>query len=379
MAVRDRAADAVVAGGGLVGCAVARALARRGLRVTLLERGDAGAEASGAAAGMVAPQAEAEGPGSLLALGVVGRACWPAWSAAVAAESGIDPEYRSDGIVYLGLDARDARRLAARARWQRRLGLRVESLAPAALRRRIPVACPRPALALHFPDDHRVNNERVALAAAVAARTAGVVVRERCTVHAVIARRGRVTGVATDAGPVAAPVVVNATGAWAGALALPAGLEPLPVFPVRGQMLVLRAPVGTLPSPLYSPHAYLVPRADGRILLGSTQERAGFEKRVTVGAAAALLDAARRMAPGLADATLAGHYAGLRPGTPDGLPIIGPDPRCTGLFHAAGHHRAGILLAPITGEAIADLVTAGRTTVPVAAMAPARVLGRRRR
>jgi len=356
-----------------VGCAVARELARRGLHPTLVERGELAGEASRAAAGMVAPQAESEGPGPLLRLGVESRRRYAEWVAALQAESGLDVEYRTDGILYLALDAAEARALRARAGWQRRLGLRVTTLSSRAARRMAGVLPPRVQLAVHFPDDHRVNNERLGVAAGRAARRAGVTVREHTRVLAVVGRRGRVTGVRTDAGTIAAPVVVNAAGAWAAELALPAGVAVPPVFPVRGQMVVLRGAPGALPLPLYTRRAYLVPRLDGRVLLGSTRERAGFEKRVTMGAAASLLAAASAMAPGLADLSVESTYAGLRPGTLDGLPILGPARDLHGLFYASGLYRSGILLAPVTAAALADLIVDGRTAVSLHGLLPRRL------
>jgi glycine oxidase len=186
-----------------------------------------------------------------------------------------------------------------------------------------------------------------------------------------------VTGLATSAGTIAAPVVVNAAGAWAAGLALPAGVPAPPVFPVRGQIIVLRGVPNVLPRPLYSRRGYAVPRLDGRVLAGSTLERAGFEKRVTMGAAAEILAAVRAMAPGLAGLTLETAYAGLRPGTPDHRPILGPAPELHGLFLATGHYRSGILLAPATARAIADLVLDGRTALPIAGMSPGRFRGAR--
>ncbi len=353
-----------------MGCAVARELARRGLRPVLLERGELGGEASRAAAGMVAPQAETDRAGPLLRLGLESRRRYPEWVAQIEAESGIDVEYRSDGILYVALDAADARALAARARWQRRLGLRVTTLAPRVVRRMTAVLAPRIRLALHFPDDHRVNNERLAVAAGVAARRGGVAIREHTRAVRVEARSGRVTGVCTDAGVITAPVVVNAAGAWAADLGLPAGVAAPPVFPVRGQMLVLRGVPGALSLPVYTRRAYLVPRLDGRVLLGSTRERVGFEKRVTMGAAAELLAAAAAMAPGLVDLSFEDAYAGFRPGTPDELPILGAARDLRGLFYATGLYRSGILLAPATATALADLIVNGRTGAPLRGLGP---------
>jgi glycine oxidase len=319
---------------------------------------------------MVAPQAETERPGPLLRLAVEGRRAYAELVARVRAETGIDVEYRTDGILYLALDDVEARVLSARARWQRRLGLRVTDLGPAAARRLCPVVSSRIALAVHFPDDHRVNNERLALAAGLAARRAGATLLERTRAIAVEARGGRVRGVRTDAGLVEAPVVVNAAGAWAAEVGLPPGVAPPPVFPVRGQMLVLRASTGELPLPVYSRRGYLVPRLDGRVLLGSTRERAGFDKRVTLGGAAGLLAAAVAMAPGLGDVTVEGAYAGLRPGTADELPILGAARDLPGLYYATGLYRSGILLAPVVATALADLIADGRTALPVAAFRP---------
>jgi glycine oxidase len=366
-------ADVVVVGGGLVGCATARELARRGLRTTILERGELAGEASRAAAGMVAPQAETDRPGPLLRLAVQSRERYPQWVAQLQEESGLDVEYRTDGILYVALDTRDARALGARARWQRQLGLRVEAITIRAARRMAPVLPSRLHLALHFPDDHRVNNERLAVAAGVAARRSGVDIHEHAQALCVEARRGRVTGVRSDAGVIATRVVVNAAGAWAADLGLPAGVVAPPVFPVRGQMLVLRGAPEALALPLYTRRAYLVPRPDGRVLLGSTRERAGFEKRVTMGAAAELLAAAAAMAPGLADLSVAGAYAGLRPGTPDELPILGPARDLQGLFYATGLYRSGILLAPATATALADLIADGCTALPLRGLGPRRM------
>jgi glycine oxidase len=362
----------VVVGGGVVGCAVARALAREGLRPLVLERGVVGAEASRAAAGMVAPQAESHGPGALLAAGVASRRRWRAFAAAIEAESGVDVEYRRDGIVYVACTAPERARLERRMRWQRAAGLRVRRLGIAAARARVPVLARDVAFAVHFPDDHRVDNERLVGAVALAARRAGARIVEHAPARAIVGRRGRIDGVDTPLGRVATPTVVNAAGAWAGALRLPAGVAAPPVVPVRGQMLVLGAAPGALPQPLYSARAYLVPRSDGRVLVGSTLERGVAEKRVTLAVAARLLAAATAIAPGLADAALLGGYAGLRPGTSDGLPIVGRAPDVDGLVLAAGLYRSGILLAPLVAEAIAELIVRGRVLPDVAAFAPAR-------
>jgi len=373
-----RTADVVVVGGGVIGCAVARELARRGVRrVVVVERGGPGEEATRAAAGMVAPQAECDAPGPVLRLGLVSRARWSDWSAALGEESGVDVHYRRDGIVYAALSAADERVLGARARWQRAAGLRVERIDAVAARRLAPGLSPGLRSALFFPDDHRVDNERLGVAVARAAERAGATIVASTPVLAVRARRGRVRGVTTARGAIEAPIVVNAAGAWAAALRLPAGVVPPPVFPVRGQMLVLRPTTRVVARPVYSRRGYLVRRPDGRLLAGSTLERVGYERRVTVEAVAWLLAAAQALVPALATATLEGTYAGFRPGTPDRRPILGPVPGLAGLFHATGHYRSGILLAPATAEAIADMILTGRTALPLAGMDPGRFRRRR--
>ena len=367
-----RTADAVVIGGGLVGCATARALAARGVRTVLLERATVGGEASSAAAGMVAPQAECDRPGPLLEAGVASRRRYAHFVAAIREVSGMSVDYRRDGIVYVAVGRTDARRLERRVRWQLAAGLRVRRLSAAAARRRIRVLSPHVVGGAFFPDDHRVDNVELTHAVARAARRTGVRVVERTAATSVVAARGHVSAVRTTEGSVAAPIVVDAAGAWAAAIRLPPGVAPPPVVPVRGQMMVLRAEPGVLPAPLYSAAVYLVPRADGRILVGSTREHAGFDKRVTLAATARLLAAAHALAPGLADASFEGAYAGLRPGTRDGLPIVGQAAELSGLFYAAGLYRHGILLAPLVAEAVADLVADGRTRLPVTAFRPDR-------
>ena len=263
----------------------------------------------------------------------------------------------------LALDATDARGLAARARWQRRLGLRVLDARRRGRPAHGPASCRRASgWRVHFPDDHRVNNERLGRRGGLAARRAGVTVLEH-TRGARDRRPARPRHRRADRrrASIAAPVVVNAAGAWAAELrAARRASPPPPVFPVRGQMLVLRGAPGALALPLYTRRAYLVPRLDGRVLLGSTRERAGFEKRVTMGAAAALLAAAAAMAPGpRASERRVGAYAGLRPAHPTGCPSWAPARDLHGLFYATGLYRSGILLAPAVAAAVADLVVEG--------------------
>lgn len=347
-------------GGGLIGCALAAELARGGARVVVLERGASGAEASSAAAGMLGPRAECDAPGPLLTLGNASLTLYPAWVAHLRDATGIDPEYQRDGILYVGLTAEEDRRLAERARWQHRAGFAVEHVAAREVHRLEAGLCGAVRGAIRFADDHRLDNVRLTRAAAVAAARIGVDVRGGVPVRAITIDHGRVRGVETAGGRVAAGAVVNAAGAWAAELAPPGRL--VPVRPVRGQMVTLTMPRPPFTHAIYSRDVYLVPRRDGRVLAGSTYEEAGFDKRVTARALGGIVARALRLAPALRDASFAGAWAGLRPGTPDALPILGADPDVAGLFYATGHYRNGILLAPATARAVSALVLGRRTS-----------------
>jgi len=370
-----RSADAVVVGGGLVGCAVGRALALRGVRTVVVERGGAGREASAAAAGFVSPQSDFAADGPLFRLGLASRAAYPRWVAALRRESGIDPALRRRGVLWAALSAREARALARQAVWQRGLGLRAERLSPRAARELVAGLGPGVRDALYFADDLSVDNERLVVAAAIAARRAGVALVEGIAVRGITTHRGRATGVRTERGTIAAPIVVNAAGAWAAAVAVPPGVLRPAVVPVRGQMVVLRGL--PLARPLHGTDGYLAPRPDGRVLVGSTYERAGFAAQPTAGGVRALLTMAERLVPAVAGASVVGAYAGLRPGNPDGLPLVGAAPGAAGVWYACGLYRNGILLAPAVAAALADLLTTGETAWPVAALAPARLVSRR--
>lgn len=367
-----RAADAVVIGGGLVGCAIARELAIRRLTVVLVERGQTGCEASAAAAGFISPQADFANDGPLFRLGLASRAAYPRWVRAVTRESGLDPALRRQGVVWVATTAADARALGARMRWQQRLGLRARRLSARGARMLVPGLGTGFAGAGFFPDDLSVDNERLAVAAALAARRAGVRITEGVAVRGVLARGGRVVGVRTDGGVQAAPIVVNAAGAWASAIALPRGATAPAVAPVRGQMVVLSGMQRMVGRPVHATDVYLAPRPDGRLLVGSTYERVGFDKRPTAHGVRSLLAAAERLVPSIAAATVLGAYAGLRPGNSDGLPVVGADGEVSGLWYACGLYRNGILLAPAVAGALADLVVDGATAWPIAALAPSR-------
>jgi glycine oxidase len=377
--VKGIGADVVIVGGGVIGCALARELAGRGAGVTVVEKGEPGEEASFAAAGLLAPQAENLAPGPLLDLALESRGLYPGWTADLTQETGIDVGYRRCGILRCALpgDPRPGEREPFdEFAWQLSAGLPVERCgAGEIVSRSGGAASPEITEGLFFPEEGIVNNRLLTAALHVSARRRGVTFLTQTAALRVVSRGGRCAGVETGRGVIAAEKVVNAAGAWAG---FDAGTA-VPIEPVRGQIVEIESP-GRLPTVLESRDVYIVPRGE-TLLLGSTAERVGFEKRVTAGAVERLIGSAARLVPSLAKAAFLGAWAGLRPASPDGLPILGPGP-VSGLFLATGHFRNGILLAPVTSLVMADLIS-GDAARDLAAFsvfrfgAPARVSGGR--
>lgn len=344
--------DAVVVGGGVIGCAVARELRARDLSVVVLERDRPGVHASWAAAGMLSPLAEADGPGPFLRLLIAARERYPALARSLLAQTSIDIGYREDGTLLLALTDEDEALLEARWRWESEAGLPVERLDAAGARELEPTLSAEVRWALRFPDDHQVDNRKLAAALQQAAAGAGAELRRDARVKRIVVERGRAVGAELEDGEVVrGEAVVLAAGSWTGKIeGLP---RPVPVGPVHGQLLALDTHGHGPRHVIDTPRVYLVPRADGRLIVGATVEDRGFSTLVTGGATRALRKAAAEAIPELADADVLEVWSGLRPGTPDGRPIVGADPDVTNLFYATGHYRNGILLAPITGEAIA--------------------------
>jgi glycine oxidase len=258
----------------------------------------------------------------------------------------------------VAFNAAEETTLAARVARQRAVGAASEWLAPRQVSVLEPALNRRLRGGVLFPLDARVDNVALTHALASAAAAAGCALREGEEVKAVVAERGRIAGIATANGRVACGAVVNALGAWAGRVR---GTTPLPVRPVRGQIAVVQAPRPPLRHAVCSARAYAVARRDGRVLLGTTREAAGFAKRVTGGGVAAILGAALELAPGLGALPLIDAWAGLRPGSADGRPIIGADPAVSGYYVAGGHDRNGVLLAPLTAALIGALLRGERS------------------
>jgi len=353
------APDVLIVGGGAIGCALAAELAARGRTVTVIERREPGAEASGAAAGMLAPQAEAHGRDALFDLLLESRGLYPAWARALAGETGIDVGYRRTGLLQCRFDEDSAAGPHFGAYdWQRAAGLPLALLRPPELDLEADGRLSGLVReAILFPEEGVVDPRRLTRALWIQAERRGVCVRTGLSVRSFLVERGVCRGVETQEGPIEAGAVVDAAGAWA-ALdpALPLAV---PVEPVRGQIVELRLARQPLSRIVSSPDVYVVPRPEGTVLLGSTVEFVGFRKEVTAEAVERLIAAAVRLVPSLASARFVTAWCGLRPGTPDGLPVLGESP-VRGLFFATGHFRNGILLAPLTATVLADLLTGGR-------------------
>jgi glycine oxidase len=364
---KEGASDVAVIGGGIMGSAVALRLAQRGIGVTVIERGIPGAEASSAAAGILGPQMEAEGPGPLLELGLKSRALYPALAAELRELTGIDVGYDRSGVLMVAFDEAGEAALSARRAWQLGRGLRVESLSGEAARAREPALSPAVRAALAFNDDAQVVARELARAFSQAAAGAGVQFLTGRYVRRVLVAKDAVTGVELDGDTLPAKVVVVAAGSWSG-LVEGAGVPAAVVRPARGQLVSIETRPPLFRHVVSAPGGYLVPRRDGTVLAGSTVEMAGFRKEVTVGGLATILTLARTVIPALADAPVTATWSNFRPFTEDHLPVLGAT-RVRGLVLATGHFRNGILLAPITAQAIADLIATGQAPIDLAPFA----------
>jgi glycine oxidase len=363
-------ADVIVVGAGIVGLSAARALAGGGARVLVVERRRVGAEASSAAAGMLAPQVEMAEGSAVLELALRARDHLLDLVPPLEDETGIRVELSAEGVLEVAFTDEEERQLDRRLGWQRARGLEVEGLGGPELREAEPNLSGAARRALFFARDRSVDNVRLtrALAASAVARGATLLCGRPVT-GLLRDGEGHVAGVRAGAETFAAPAVINAAGAWAGRLG--GDDQPPPVEPVRGQIVAFELSPPLIRHVVCSAHGYLVPRADGRVLAGSTAERAGFDKSVTAGGLRTILDTALQLAPALADVRVADAWAGLRPGTPDGLPVIGPG-LAPGLFHAAGLFRNGILMGPLVGEIAAASVSRQRVDVDLTPFAPGR-------
>jgi glycine oxidase len=352
--------DAVIVGGGAIGLSCAWRAARRGARVAVVERSSPPAGATRVAAGMLAPVGElAFGEPELLKMTLTAADLYPGFVAELEAASGIDSGYRRDGALHVALDRDEAAELRRVHELQRSLGLAAEWLPPRRCRELEPGLTPSLNGGVHAAGEGSVD-PRALTAALLAALTEeeGAEVMTGSGVEAALLEGRRIAGVRTGRGDeLRAAAVVLAAGAWSGQAAwLPEPARP-PVRPVKGQVIELRPRDGAAPCSriVASERVYLVPRPDGRLIAGATSEEQGFDTTVAAGGVHELLREAYRLLPDVAEMELVEAAAGLRPGTPDNLPLVCASP-VEGLLWATGHYRNGILLAPLAANALADLL-----------------------
>ncbi len=364
--------DVIVVGAGLIGLASAWELAGRGHAVTVVERETPGCGATRVAAGMLAPIGELDfGEPELLLMNLRSRELYPGFVAAVEEATGLDTGYRHTGALHVALDRDEAGELRRILELQQRHGLESNWLGPMAARELEPGVSSSLAGAVLVEEDAVVDPRALVEALKAGLTEAGVRI-ETATVTGLSLTDGRADGVETSAGTLFAKTVLAAPGAEAGVAEwLPEAVRP-PVRPVKGQVVELR---GSAESPAFerilgSERVYIAPRPDGRVILGATVEEMGFDRRVTGGGVHEMLREAYRLLPDVAEMEFLGATAGLRPGTPDNLPVIGRT-GIAGLILATGHYRNGILLAPVTARAVADLVDGDDPEV-IAVASPAR-------
>lgn len=355
-------ADVAIVGGGVIGCSIAYYLALAGQKVVVLEREHLAAGASGVAAGMLAAQVEAPFANPFFDLTVQGRAEHAPLAEQLLADVGLDVECRTTGILRVASTESERVDLQRTLKWQSARGLRGEWIEPQHLGECEPllagVAGRLLAGGAWFPDEAQVRGPRLVQALAAASVKRGARMLEGTWALGFSTAGERVTGVRTPAGTLEADTYVLAAGVWSPDLVRDLGLE-LPVGPVKGQIATLRALNQTLRQVVWSGDCYLVPRVDGQVVLGATQEDGNYDARPTLAGIGALSEAALELLPWAGQLVLEGVWAGLRPAAPDRYPIVGRAPNCRNLFLATAHFRNGVLLGPLTGRLLANHILSG--------------------
>jgi len=362
--------DVIVVGGGLMGCSVAYRLAKDGANVTVLERSVPGAEASSAAAGILGPTIESFDDAFALQLGRRSRELHAELAEELDEYFGIDVGFRRCGVVKIAFDEKELGELERQAESLRVQGIRCQRWGPEELARQEPNCSPEALGALSMAEDAQVEPRKLLSAVALGAEREGVTFRTGTTVRAIDLEGGRARGVRLVKENLHAERVVVAAGSWTTLIpGLPFDSET--IYPVRGQMITTETRPPIFRRIVFGAGGYVVTRPDGRVLCGSTMERVGFQRGITFGGMADVIEKATRIAPSLRNAPIESHWSSFRPGTPDGLPLVG-ESRVEGLFIASGHYRNGILLAPLTAELIADAMSGAPQSREAQALSPKR-------
>jgi len=362
--------DAIIVGGGIIGCSIALRLSDAGFKTAIIERGTIGCEASRAAAGMLSLQAGAYGPGPFFDLCMRSLHLYPRLLQQVSELSGIDPEYQDNGTICVAADQTELAELDRWSEWQIKAGFAIDKLSAQDLRAVEPSVSEHAIGALKIPGDHQIENRRLMDALNLAIRRAGIEVIEGRSVDSLLMSGRRAAGVVSSGEAMSSGIVILAAGCWSGSLFAGAGLK-MPVVPARGQMLAVKGDRLPFAHVIHSGDCYLVPRRSNRVVIGSTVEYTGYHKAMTAAGLQTLLQAAIQLVPAIGALELVESWAGLRPDTPDHLPILGPS-GIDNLILATGHFRNGILLAPITAELILKCVTEESIPPELAQFSPGR-------
>lgn len=372
-----KAVDVVIVGGGVIGLSIAYVLAREGMAPVLLDRREPGREASWAGAGLIPPIGEArrDVPAHpLAALRAWSARLYPEWAAALLDETGIDPGFRRSGGVDVARTDREAEALHASAGQWRSEGIAFERIPPGDYARVEPALASDLRSVYFLPDRAQVRNPRLLQALIAAVERRGARIEPHRGAEGFVVEGGRIAAVRTADGEIPCGTVIVAAGAWSGGLLEPAGVR-TPTPPIKGQIVLLKADRPILRRIVEHGRNYLVPRDDGRILIGATEEDVGFDTRPTAIGARVLLDEAIALCPALGEAEVETTWAGLRPGSFDSRPYLGRATGMENLILATGHRRAGLQLAPATAELVVDVVLNRAPRVDLSPFRPDRTPG----
>lgn len=361
--------SAIIIGGGIIGCSIALELQRAGVRCTVIDKGALLQEASTAAAGMLGAQVEIHRPGPFYELCRYSQRMYKEWTEELEQSGGLSAQYIEEGILRVAYNEEDEQELRSRLSWIQD----AEWIDEQTLKRMEPgIGCAERG-GLYFAKDHQIHPVHTAAALRAALHREGCVIKEWTPVFGLVERNGTICGVKTSEGELLGDHVILAAGAWSSALSEPYGLA-LPMFPVKGQCISVQLPSPIIRHTVFTKGCYIVPKLDGSLLIGASQEEAGFDKRTHVSVIGSLHARAAELLPELAEVEFLRTWAGLRPGSRDELPYMGVSERMPGVIFATGHYRNGILLAPATGRLVKQQVLGEASAVDLSAFAPDRVL-----
>ncbi|GAC1564862.1 MAG: glycine oxidase ThiO [Ktedonobacteraceae bacterium] len=351
--------DVIIVGGGVIGCSIAYHLRKAGISVTVIDQGEIGAEASSAAAGLLAPLGSLSGAGPFADLMLASFALFPALVPELEEASSIRMEYEQTGALRVVRNPKNISNLHKRMKAWQPLGLQMYWLTGDEARQREPTLSPDVCAGLYAPEESQIRASQVVKAFAQAASNLGATLRSHTRITGILQQHNKVTAITTSQDEtIACQHLVIAAGAWSAQWSEWLHIE-LAVVPQRGQILALRQPTPPLGHIVFGEAVYLAPKQDGTVIAGATKEEVGFEKQLTAGGIGWLLNTAARLVPSLEQSVIERMWAGLRPKTPDNLPILGSAPGWDNVTLATGHGSVGIILSPITGKTLAELVVTG--------------------